>query len=92
MTSELPPGAMEEILDLIYSGQKIMACKRYMEMRGTSLLEAKQFVEHLTDKLRLESPEKFATASKSGCMGALILIALGLPCLAGGAILVLNIY
>ena len=74
--NELPPGAMEEIMDLIYGGQKIMACKRYMEMCGASLLEAKQFVEELTDKLRKESPGDFKATSKSGCAGLLITMAI----------------
>ncbi len=87
MTKELPPGAIDEILELIYRNQKIMACKRYMEMRGTSLLDAKQFIEQLTDKLREESPEKFAATSKSGCAGVFVLMALSLSCVLGGVIL-----
>lgn len=91
MTNDLPPGAMDEILELIYSNQKIAACKRYMEMRGTSLLDAKQFIEQLTDKLREESPEKFAATSKSGCAGVLVLMALSLSCALGGVIFLVKI-
>jgi hypothetical protein len=77
MTHELPPGAMDEILELIYGGQKIMACKRYMEIRGTSLLEAKKFVEKLTEQLQQESPEKFAKP-KPGCFGLFLLVVVSL--------------
>ena len=73
-SSGLPPGAMEEILEFIYSNRKIEAVKRYREMRGVSLLESKRFIEQLTEKLKNESPEKF-TLAKSGCMGFVLLLA-----------------
>ena len=53
--NELSSDAMDEILDLIYGGQKIMAIKRYTEMRDVCLVESMQLVVQLTNRLRVES-------------------------------------
>lgn len=72
MQDNLSTEEMDEITELIFGGQKIAACKRYMEIRSqesddmTSLLDAKKFVEGLTDELRESHPERFTNA-KSGC-------------------------
>jgi ribosomal protein L7/L12 len=73
MSDEISEEVMQDIIELIYSHQKIMACKKYRELRGTSLLEAKQFVEQLTEKLKAEAPENFSQTTKSGCMGVILL-------------------
>ncbi len=74
-SSGLPPGVMEEVLELIYSGQKIEAVKRYREMRGVSLVESKQFIEQLTAKLKEESPDKFVERPGGfGCIGFVLLL------------------
>jgi hypothetical protein len=70
---EIPPTELQVILDHIYAGHKIEAVKHYKELRGVSLLEAKQFIEKLTDELREQSPEKFAPSPKSGCLGTILL-------------------
>jgi hypothetical protein len=70
---EIPPTELQVILEHIYAGHKIEAVKHYKELRGVSLLEAKQFIEKLTDELREQSPEKFAASPKSGCLGTILL-------------------
>ncbi len=75
---EIPPIELQVILEHIYAGHKIEAIKHYRELRGVSLVEAKQFIEKLTDELRVQSPEKFVSKSKSGCMAAVLMwISLG---------------
>lgn len=69
---------MDEIMELIYSGQKVAACKRIMEIRQKelnetpSLHEVKKFVETLTAELKSQHPDRFAT-TKAGCMSVVIL-------------------
>ena len=46
----LDAAAEAEIRQIISSGQKISAIKRYRELSGCSLKEAKAFVETLTDR------------------------------------------
>lgn len=75
MSDHISPESMSEIIELIYKGQQISAVKCYKELRNVELLEAKQFIEQLTEKLKQESPEKFHNSSKSGCLGVLIVIA-----------------
>ncbi len=73
----LAPESMDEIIELVVSGQKVAACKRYIELREeerndrTSLLDAKEFIEELTDELRERYPERFANTSP-GCLPAII--------------------
>lgn len=77
---------MDEIMELIYSGQKVAACRRIIEIRKKefddrpSLLEAKKFVEELTAELKSQYPERFS-ATKAGCMSAIVLF---LATLSGG--------
>ena len=50
------------------------AVKRYKELRGTSLLDAKNFVEALTEELKAASPERFSTQSTVGCVSVLVFV------------------
>jgi len=70
---EIPQGVMDEILDLLYQNQKIAAMKVYHDARGGSLIEAKEFVERLSTKLRSETPEKFLSEKSGGCFGVTLL-------------------
>lgn len=72
MNTDLPPGAMEEIVGLVFKNQKIQACKRYREMAGVSLAESKRYIDELTIRLRQESPHRFEKTSKSGCAAVLL--------------------
>lgn len=77
---DLPDEEMNQVLDAIYAGQKILAVKIYKEARNTGLAEAKQFIEQLTDELKQQHPERFSQ-SKSGCLGLLILFSASLSTL-----------
>ncbi len=76
-SEKVSDGDMEEVLELIYGRQKIQACKRYMELRRVSLVEAKNFIESLTEKLIQENPEKFKPETRAGCAAVLLPLALG---------------
>ncbi len=67
--------ADNEISNLIYSGQKIEAVKRYRERRGTSLKEAKLAVEEQTARLREQFPDRFTASKSSGCAATALLLA-----------------
>lgn len=84
MTPDLPPGATDEILQLIYKGQKLQACKRYKEMTGASLADSKRFIEELTAHHRQVSPDRFEKTSKTGC-AAVVLVAFSIPAIAATA-------
>ncbi|WP_146599043.1 hypothetical protein [Novipirellula aureliae] len=71
---EIPPELMDEISESIYQGRKLEAVKRYKELRGTSLLDAKNFIEALTEELKAASPERFSTQSTVGCASVLVLV------------------
>ena len=73
----LPDEETNQVLNAIYSGQKILAVKIYKEARNIGLTEAKQFIEQLTDELRQQHLERFSQ-SKSGCFGLLILFSTSL--------------
>ncbi len=67
---DLSDDQMQEVINHIYSGQKIAAVKSYRQLRGTSLKEAKEFVEQLTEELRSRTPEEFQKGSGAGgCLG-----------------------
>jgi len=72
MPSNLPPGAIDELVQLIYQNRKLEACKRYKEMTGVDLAEAKRFIEALIVTKRAESPELFRAASSSGCLSLIL--------------------
>lgn len=60
------------IAEALYQGQKIEAIKRYRELRGVGLKEAKDAVEQLEAALRQQSPERFRSSSKAGCLGCVL--------------------
>ena len=64
------------ISDHLADGQKIHAIKVYRDATGSSLIEAKEFIETLMVRLREEDPQRFAK-SKSGCAGVLLMASLG---------------
>lgn len=75
---QLEGAELEEVTNEIFQGNKLAAVKLFKETRGCSLLEAKEFVEQLTDRLRQESPEKFqARSSASGCASTVLMVILG---------------
>jgi ribosomal protein L7/L12 len=66
----------EEVAQLIFSGQKIAAVKRYREQNHCTLLEAKQSVERFTEILRLKHPQRFTNVKPAGCAAAFLLFAI----------------
>ncbi len=94
-TDEPPAEVTDEILELIYSNQKLEAVKSYKKLSGASLMDAKRFIEQLTRKLRQQSPEKFEekfeAKSRPGC-ARLVLLALSLSCALAGVFLLFKIY
>jgi kynurenine formamidase/ribosomal protein L7/L12 len=58
-----------KILSLMKQGQKIAAIKLYREKTGVGLKEAKDFIEALA------ADQHIVAASKSGCLGAMLLLA-----------------
>lgn len=72
------PSELEEISELIYAGQKLEAVKRYRDQRSVSLVDAKQFIEQLTDELKQKYPDRFSTRSTTGCAGLIALMAITL--------------
>ncbi len=63
-----------EIRDAIFAGQKIEAIKLYRDLTGKGLKESKDFIEALTEELRVSSPEKFTAAPAGGCGTAAALV------------------
>lgn len=73
MPDEVSPEQNEAICQAIYAGRKIEAIKLYREATGKGLKESKEFIEAVTDRLREQSPEKFA-APQGGSCGATVLL------------------
>lgn len=71
----VPTSEMDKILEAIYRHRKLEAVKLYRQWKSCSLLEAKEFVEQLTERLKVESPDKFSANSKPvGCFGVLLML------------------
>lgn len=83
LVNEIPDETMELIRSHILQGEKIQACKVYKEATGSSLLEAKNQVEMLTEELRSSHPDQMTDRSPVGCLSVLIL---GFICTGGIAI------
>jgi hypothetical protein len=60
MSAPLSPQDLKEIQDSILAGRMIEAIKLYRQHSGLGLKEAKDAVEEMERKLRVESREKFA--------------------------------
>src|SRR5258707_15323200 len=59
MSEPLSEGDLKEIRDAIFAGRKIEAIKLYREFTRQGLKEAKDAVEEMERKLRVESPGRF---------------------------------
>ena len=81
---------MDQVTDEIYRGNKLAAVKIYKESKGCSLLEAKEFVERLTDRLQQESPEKFQPGSATSGCASTILVAVATAAMGLGVGVVLK--
>jgi hypothetical protein len=80
MPDSMSDDDVQQIMAAVFAGKKILAIKLYRQATKASLLDAKNFVEALEDRLWQESPEKFTTPpSKSGCArSATVLLSLGI--------------
>lgn len=85
------PSELEEIAELIYAGQKLEAVKRYRDQRSVSLVDAKQFIEQLTDDLKQKYPDRFSTRSTTGCAGLIALVTITLVATTAGLMMILNL-
>lgn len=66
----------QDIEKEIFANQKISAIKLYRSATGEGLAEAKQAVEDMEAALRQQSPERFVSAEKKGCLGAVMCLGL----------------
>ncbi|MCA9156911.1 MAG: hypothetical protein KDA72_01210 [Planctomycetales bacterium] len=85
------PPELEGITELIYAGQKLEAVKRYRDQRSISLVDAKQFVEQLTDELKQKYPDRFSARSTTGCAGLIALIAIALVATTAGLMVIFDL-
>ena len=69
-------GEIDQILELIFANKKLDAVRAYRDSTGTSLLEAKKFIEELIIQLNEECPEQFEGGNgfQSGCASVLIIL------------------
>lgn len=75
---------MERILNCIFANKKLDAVKIYRDSTDSSLMESKQFIEELIDRLNQDCPEQFQGGSgyqTGGCATTLLLVVLAI-CLA----------
>ncbi len=81
MSASMSDDDVQRIMAAVFAGQKIQAIRLYRQATKSSLVDAKNFVEALQDRLWQESPEKFTTPpSKDGCArSAAILLSLAVP-------------
>jgi ribosomal protein L7/L12 len=64
------------VTTLIFAGRKIEAIKRYREITGLGLKEAKDAVEAMTSELRMREPGRFtAPPASKGCLGMVAVFA-----------------
>lgn len=67
----------DDINEALFAGRKIEAIKIYREATGQGLLEAKEFIDKLADRLREKYPDRMP-ANSAGCgMAVLMLGAIG---------------
>jgi hypothetical protein len=68
MDNSMSDDDVQQIMEAVFAGRKILAIKLYRQATKSSLLDAKNFVEALETRLRDESPEKFSMPpGKAGC-------------------------
>jgi ribosomal protein L7/L12 len=84
-----PPGALDDarlapLVEDLYAGRKIAAVKRYRELLGTGLKEAKDAVDQLEVRLRQEHPERFTQPAGKGCARTAAMLVLAVAALAWG--------
>ncbi len=72
MADELTEKDIGQISDALLAGRKFDAIKIYREATGSSLMEAKEFIEKLEDNLREEYPDKFPERGK-GCAAVFLI-------------------
>lgn len=84
MGESISDDQIREITDALLAGRKIEAIKIYREATGTSLKEAKDFIDDLSATLRGKHPDKFPV-TKAGCASILIAMC-GLGALGAGAL------
>jgi ribosomal protein L7/L12 len=71
MDNSLSDEDVQQIMDAVFAGRKILAIKFYRQATKSSLLDAKNFIEALQVRLWQESPERFsAPPDKAGCARA----------------------
>ena len=78
--SPITAAEMDQVLDALSQGNKIEACKLYRNCSGSTLMEAKVFVEKLIDELQVEMPDSkgcgavllFVVVSGSACAWSLL--------------------
>ena len=66
MSTPLSEGDLNAVRNEIFAGRTITAIKLYRQYTGSGLKEAKDAVEEMEKKLRLESPEKFLVDEPKG--------------------------
>lgn len=70
MRRELSDDAVEQIQADLFAGRKIQAIKVYRTATGVGLAESLAFINAVEERLRQESPERFATPQlkAGGCL------------------------
>ncbi len=88
MAGQLPDEAVEQIQTAIFAGQKIMAIKLYRQATNSSLVDAKNFIEALQQRLWRESPQRFTVQpGNAGCSRAVVVVVLVLIMIAAAKLL-----
>lgn len=72
----ISPIARHEVSELIYSGNKIAAIKRYREAANCDLMTAKQAVEELADQLKNTNPALFQAGQPKSGKGVAVFFAI----------------
>jgi ribosomal protein L7/L12 len=69
----MPEEDAKKMTDLIFAGHKLEAIKMYRDASRLGLRKSKVFIDDLEKQLRVECPENFTHAAKTGC-GAVVLL------------------
>ncbi len=94
MAGQLPDEAVEQIQTAIFAGQMIMAIKLYRQATNASLVDAKNFIDALQQRLWQESPQRFTVQPRNagqlgnaGCSRAVVVVVLVLIMIAAAKLL-----